>query len=228
MPHKRMYWDEHLQIFWCLRIHISPFLNPQWTNRDLLSDFIYSLSTQDKHSFRKLRFTFLVLKIGGKKNGGEGPLSCSLIYSFIRLFIRLFVCSLICSFLCLFFYLDQHHRHNQIPFLITYIERRQAEIDLIGPLSAKFQMNWPMEQMLRLTRWSFTISAPKKGGSVEEITLYQNLNCCTLKESNQRSIRLLHSLQSFQSMVLWINCSIRLEKVKCIIQPLHVLWRGFH
>ena len=25
MPHKGLYWDEHLQIFWCLNIHISTF-----------------------------------------------------------------------------------------------------------------------------------------------------------------------------------------------------------
>ena len=29
-------------------------------------------------------------------------------------------------------------------------------------------------------------------------------------------------------MELWINCFIRLGKVKCIIQYLHILWRGFH
>ena len=44
MPHKALYRDEHLQIFWCLNIHISQFLNLQWPNRDLLSD-LPSLST---------------------------------------------------------------------------------------------------------------------------------------------------------------------------------------
>ena len=39
MPHKGLYQDEYLQIFWCLNIHISHFLNLQWSNRYLLSDF---------------------------------------------------------------------------------------------------------------------------------------------------------------------------------------------
>ena len=52
-------------------------------------------------------------------------------------------------------------------------EHLQAEIGLIVTLSAKFRMNWRMDQMLRLTHWLFIILAPNKGGSVEEITLYQ-------------------------------------------------------
>ena len=61
---------------------------------------------------------------------------------------------------------------NTFPHCI-YIERRQAEIALIVSLSAKFQMNWPIDQMCRLTRWPFIVLAPNKGGSVEEINLYQ-------------------------------------------------------
>ena len=75
---------------------------------------------------------------------------------------------------------------------------------------------------------AFIILGPNKGDQLKKSPCIKDLNCCILKESNQRLIRLLHSLQSFQSMELWINCSIRLENVKCIIQPLHILWRGFH
>ena len=64
-----------------------------------------------------------------------------------------------------FVHLDHHH--NQIPFLIAYVERRQADIDPIFTLFVKLQMNWCMDQMLRLIRWLLIILAPSKGGSVE-------------------------------------------------------------
>ena len=128
-----------------------------------------------------------------------------------------------------FFHLDHHHHHNQIPFLIAYIERRQAEIDPIVTLSAKFQMNWRMDQMLRLIRWLFIILAPNKGGSVEEIIMHQRFELLYI-ERKQAEIDLIVALAAkiFQSMKFWINRSIRLEKVKCIIQPLHIIWRGFY
>ena len=87
---------------------------------------------------------------------------------FIDLFIHLFIDMSIPLYVHSFTFF-----HNQIPLLIAYIVRRQAEIDLIVTLSAKFQMNWRIDQMRRLTPWLFIILAPNKGGSVEEITLYQ-------------------------------------------------------
>ena len=71
-----------------------------------------------------------------------------LVHWFIHSFVSSFVCSFVHwyvhSFVCSFFHLDHHHRHNQIPFLVAYIETRQAEIDLIVSLSAKFQMKFPI------------------------------------------------------------------------------------
>ena len=54
------------------------------------------------------------------------------VHWFIHSFVCSFVYSFIHSFVCSFFHLD----HNQIPFIIAYIERRQAEIDLIVSLAA--------------------------------------------------------------------------------------------
>ena len=52
---------------------------------------------------------------------------------------------------------------------ISYIERRQAELDLIVSLSAKFQMNWRTDQMRRLTRWPLIVLAPNKGRSFDPV-----------------------------------------------------------
>ena len=97
-----------------------------------------------------------------KKNNFLAATGPSHVHLFIHSFVCSFVYSFIHSFVCSFFHLD----HNQIPFIIAYIERRQAEIDLIVSLAANFQMN-------RLTRWPFIILSPNKGGSVEKINLYQ-------------------------------------------------------
>ena len=51
-------------------------------------------------------------------------------------------------------------------------------------------MNWPIDQMRRLTRWLFIILAPNKGGSVEEITLHQRFELLYI-ERKQAEIDLI-------------------------------------
>ena len=61
---------------------------------------------------------------------------------------------------------------------------------------AKFQMYWRIDQMRRLTGfssfWHWT-----RGHQLKKSPFIKDLNCCILKESKQRLIWLLHSLQSF-------------------------------
>ena len=56
-------------------------------------------------------------------------------------------------------------------------------------------MNWRMDQMRRLTCWPFIILAPNKGGSVEEITLYQRFELLYI-ERRQAEIDLIFALST--------------------------------
>ena len=71
------------------------------------------------------------------------------------MFIDLFIHSLVHLFIPLSVHSSIRPQPN--------IERRQAKIDLIATLSAKFQMNWRMDQMRWLTWLAFHCFGTEQG-----------------------------------------------------------------